>query len=185
MEGVSKNRDLADSLLASELATRQEGFGREISQLVASLGATGNRYSTALVASMEEAGRREIRDRAEIILGVWRRVLSSQGSDGSAELTDATDHALDRLANERSKVEETVLAVQMGSVPHHPDFLSATADLLRGSLPTELRLPTAKPTTATRAGADQDEVIEMKPNFFGIGVNLRALWRGLVVRWRR
>lgn len=185
MDRLTENRDLADSLLASELATRQEVFARAISQLVAKLGASGNRFSTALVAKMEEAGREELQNRAVVIVEVWCRVLARPHSSASGELADATSHALDRLGKERSRVERTVLDVQMGSIPHHPDFLLSTEELLRTSVPTQLRLAGSPTSAGVQPGAGQDEVVEVKPNFFGMGINVRALWRRMAGRRRR
>lgn len=178
---ANTRREVVESLLGSDCAARQEAFSKEISDLVASLAASDNRLSTALISKMEDAGMRELRTRADSILASSKRAIVSLPGIDQAGVSDSFAHASERLAHERTSIERVVLGVQMGSIPQHPGFLSETEVLLRKRFLAELQL------LELQVGAINhfsDEIIELKPNFFGLGINLRALGRRITLWWK-
>lgn len=162
-----------------ELAVRRGSFERAIQKLVAQLGLTGNRFSTALVYRMEEAGRNELRARAEVILGTWVRCLSNEGTDPE-NLDSARTTALEILKSEFENIVRVLAAVGVGSIARNEKFLDQQFHLTSARLTAELNVTPLTPTESS-----PEHVVELKPNIYGIGFDLRALVRRLAIWWRK
>lgn len=184
MQSVEEMKALADELLAVDLSSRGESFGRRMADLVASQ-PSGNRYSTSLMSSLETAAKEEFRARAAVVTAAWRRVLRQAKGGDSEAIARATALAQSRVDQEQAAIEVQMSAVEMGSVPMPVGFLSALAGMEKECLAVELRMPDPLASGWGQPSQGSDEVVEIRPNFFGLGVNLRALWRQVSTWWHR
>lgn len=162
--------------LQDNLAARHEAFSREISQLVAQVGSTGNRFSTALLHEMEVHARDELTLRAEMIRdnGVARISMNHLTSE---EVRELGPEALSVLCEERRRIESTVNAVDMGRLSRSTGFLQEAHDRAQSMLQAEL-VP-----LRPKSGHLLDEA-EPSFSFFGLRVSLTPFLKRLRA-WKR
>ena len=82
-------------------------------------------------------------------------------------------------ALERDKEGKTIGTIYLGSI-ERPAEASAVFCLEASGTYEEVSSSDQAEPTDSVATVRSEEVLELKPNFFGLGVNLRALWRRLI-----
>jgi hypothetical protein len=115
-----------EPIISDELERLSSAFRASVSNAVAELGATGNRYSTALVHRLEGLGVAELERRSDVLVNTWRRALSRLGSNARPDLLKAVaDSSIEQLSTQRQEIESVVNAVDMRRVPRDFDFLGS------------------------------------------------------------
>jgi hypothetical protein len=113
-----------EPVISDKLERLSSSFRASVSNAVAELGATGNRYSTALVHRLEGLGVAELERRSDVLVNTWRLALSRLGGNARPDLFKAAaDSSIEQLSAQRQEVESIVNAVDMRRVPRDFDFL--------------------------------------------------------------
>jgi hypothetical protein len=174
---------LVQTLLADDMAERNRMFAGQIRQLKARLVGENMWSSSFAVAQMQGLAIDEFKARQSLILQTWRRVLCTfDSAHRTLLLQKAAENAAQTLVGERDYLEKVVTSQPVGGLPNLPGFLGEICGLATSRMRAELSLPDAEPRQALRSALAADEVVELKPNFFGFGLNLRALWRKFLAR---
>jgi hypothetical protein len=130
-----------EPVISDELQRLSSAFRAAISNAVAELSATGNRYSTALVHRLEGLGVAELERRSDVLVSTWRRALSRLGGNARPDLLKAAaDSSTEQLSAQRQEIESMVNAVDMRRVPRDFDFLESAFSRCVSRMRAELEL---------------------------------------------
>jgi len=136
---LSSLRPHAESILRDELERSLTSFRSSVSSTVAELGATGNRYSSALVDRLEALGVAELEKHAELILDTWRRLLKPHAVALNDDILTAVARSSEQaLAGQRLAIQEIVNSVDMRRAPRNKEFLAEAFARCKDHLRAEL-----------------------------------------------
>jgi hypothetical protein len=131
----------AESILKDDLDHSLSEFRSSVSSTVAALGASGNRYSSALVNRLASLGIAELEKQAWLILNTWRRLLQPHlprlCHDARAAVASSAVHL---LAGQQVAIQEVVNAVDMRRTPRDAEFLADAFARCASRLRAELEI---------------------------------------------
>lgn len=130
-----------EPVISDELERLSSAFRASVPNAVAQLGATGNRYSTALIHKLEGLGIAELERRSDVLVNTWRRALSRLGSNARPDLLKAVaDSSIGQLSTQHQSIESIVNAVDMRRVPRDFDFLESAFTRCASRMRAELEV---------------------------------------------
>jgi hypothetical protein len=173
-------RDRVGAVLADRLAESREQFGLAVGRVISAAVGAGMLVSSGFLLQVQRAATDELRKRADIILGTWKRLLEEHDKS----FIGKADASIRGWMVETLSVEYVQVEAIIRSVVHAP--LTLDAKFLTEQFERSSERLRSEPLHASAEGGSRSSspVLEVKPSIWGISLNLNRLVEKVRCWWK-